>query len=461
MARGGRASGGIKRTGSYGAGSTKDPRLAPGGDRMTREQMKDNNRAARERLEAGLKKTDPKPGMNARIEALPTVRGEATPQGKAGRMAEVYRNTSNRLGATGDTRQAQRYAERAELLGKISAGKPAPAPATKPAAPAPAAAKPKAAKAAAAPSGSMDKMGFADLKALAAQHGVAHAKSKQQTIARIKAAQASGVTPKPTAPVAPQVKAPAPKAPASATLDIGARVQATAVQAQAAMPPAPKPAVQAPTNDSHMGTVSTPQPSELTMRIAEHGKKLDALNAQLAKLSGEPKTFGQKYGKAIGIGAAAGIAGAMLYAANKAKAEGLGAADQAKAAGTEGAKVGTGAAVTIAGSTAAIAGLAKLGMGVTPAGLAVTGAFMAKGAWDHRAEGLTGMAKGAYEMSPVGAAVGGVQALGHAVQQRFAQAQADFHAAKPETSGVKGTRNINNLKAIIANKQAKALARSE
>lgn len=370
MARGGRMSGGIKRTGVYGAGSTLDPRLAPGGGRMTREAMQEKNRVAREGLEASV------------------------------------------------------------------AAKKAEAPGLKP------------------------------------------ARSKQQMIAALKA---KGVA------------APAATAPASRSLDIGAKVNARIAEVSAAKPSVP-------THDAHMGTAPAakplatasadvppnkggpPRPSPAMhaaySRLSQFARqsadgRTDAKGQQFTWLADHyeamadkykpaaQKTVMQRYGKAIGWGAAAGVTAAMLYAANKARAEGLGAGEQIKAAGTEGAKVGGSAALGMAGATAAVAGLAKLGMGLTPAGIAVTGGFMAKGVWDHRAEGFSGMARGAYDMSPVGAALNGMRALGGAARQRFEQARANFQGQPShgpiQPSGLKGTQHPNNLKAIIANRQQRAV----
>jgi len=63
-------------------------------------------------------------GINERIEDMPSVKEKTSPTEKARAMAEVYRTTSNRLGATGAEKASSTAARRAAVLDKIAKGKP-------------------------------------------------------------------------------------------------------------------------------------------------------------------------------------------------------------------------------------------------------------------------------------------------------------------------------------------------
>lgn len=174
---------------------------------------------------------------------------------------------------------------------------------------------------------------------------------------------------------------------------------------------------------------------------------------------------------ALGVGA---VGVGMLYAANKARAEGAGAGGQAVAAAKSGGRDVTTQAATGLGMAGAAGLLVRAGMGVTPAGLIVGGGVMAgqmaKGAWDRRSEGASGMMRGAYDGSPVGQVASLVQSGRSAVAERFNAANSayththmglghDDPAHHGNDNHARGTQNEANLKAIIANKQQRAAER--
>lgn len=164
-----------------------------------------------------------------------------------------------------------------------------------------------------------------------------------------------------------------------------------------------------------------------------------------AKPAAKPRGKGTK---ALGVLAPVALGALALGAANQAKAEGLGASGQIKAAAKEGAAGAGSMAAWTAGATGATYGLVRAGMTAAKAIPVVNIGMMAggamKGAWDARHDGggamLKSAGKGAWDMSLPGMVINTGLAAKEAIAGRMATPPhpASFQAAAERFQAMRG-----------------------